>query len=191
MFRVERRGDALFVPPFNTRLLLRGAEGWERIGPKLFPRFAGLTLVEAEKDMFAALPVAAAARRGAAAAAAGGDGGGGGRAGLNRGPADPPTTSTDLHRVCCQENLHEAHDVYKLLILYTSRPSRADQHRHRRRVAGRGPARHRPADQEGDGRGGAARLLVRLKEQEEILGLAGKVRWEGDLDRSRRGRNAG
>ena len=35
------------------------------------------------------------------------------------------------------------------------------------------------------------RLLVRLKEQEEILGLAGKVRWEGDLDRSRRGRNAG
>jgi Arc/MetJ family transcription regulator len=35
------------------------------------------------------------------------------------------------------------------------------------------------------------RVLVRLKEQEEILGLAGKVRWEGDLDRSRRGRNAG
>jgi SAM-dependent methyltransferase len=60
MFRVERRGEALFVPPFNTRLLLRGAEGWERVGPKLFPRLAGLTLVEAEKDMFAALPVPAA-----------------------------------------------------------------------------------------------------------------------------------
>ena len=60
MFRVERRGEALFVPPFNTRLLLRSAEGWERIGPKLFPRFAGLTLVEAEKDMFAALPVSVA-----------------------------------------------------------------------------------------------------------------------------------
>jgi hypothetical protein len=60
MFRVERRGEALFVPPFNTRLLLRSAEGWERVGPKLFPRFAGLTLVEAEKDMFAALPVPAA-----------------------------------------------------------------------------------------------------------------------------------
>ena len=30
--------------------------------------------------------------------------------------------------------------------------------------------------------------LVRLKEQEEILHLAGKVRWEGDLDRSRQGR---
>jgi Arc/MetJ family transcription regulator len=37
----------------------------------------------------------------------------------------------------------------------------------------------------------ALRLLVRLKEQEEILGLAGKVRWEGDLESSRRGRNAG
>jgi Arc/MetJ family transcription regulator len=35
------------------------------------------------------------------------------------------------------------------------------------------------------------RLLVRLKEQEEILGLAGKVRWEGDLKTSRRGRNTG
>lgn len=60
MFRVERRGQALFVPPFNTRVLLRGAEGWERIGSAVFPRFAGLTLMEAEKDMFAALPVMAA-----------------------------------------------------------------------------------------------------------------------------------
>jgi Arc/MetJ family transcription regulator len=34
------------------------------------------------------------------------------------------------------------------------------------------------------------RLLVRLKEQEEILKLAGKVRWHGDLAASREGRNA-
>jgi Arc/MetJ family transcription regulator len=33
-------------------------------------------------------------------------------------------------------------------------------------------------------------ILVRLKEQEEILGLAGKVRWQGDLDQSREGRGA-
>jgi Arc/MetJ family transcription regulator len=33
------------------------------------------------------------------------------------------------------------------------------------------------------------RLLIRLKEQEEILSLAGKVRWEGDLEESRVGRN--
>ena len=31
-------------------------------------------------------------------------------------------------------------------------------------------------------------ILVRLKEQEEILGLAGKVRWEGDLSAGREGR---
>ncbi len=33
-------------------------------------------------------------------------------------------------------------------------------------------------------------ILVRLKEQEEILRLAGKVHWEGDLDQSRQGRGA-
>ena len=55
----ERRGAALYVPPFKTRLLLRSAEGWERLGPRVFPRFAGLTLVEAEKDMFAAIPAPA------------------------------------------------------------------------------------------------------------------------------------
>lgn len=75
MFCVERRGGALYVPPFKTRVLLRGAEGWERLGPAVFPRFAGLTLLEAGKDMFAAIPAAEAAtvarplRRRAAAAA--------------------------------------------------------------------------------------------------------------------------
>jgi Arc/MetJ family transcription regulator len=33
------------------------------------------------------------------------------------------------------------------------------------------------------------RLLIRLKQQEEILRLAGKVTWQGDLDNSREGRN--
>jgi Arc/MetJ family transcription regulator len=31
-------------------------------------------------------------------------------------------------------------------------------------------------------------ILVRLKEQEEILRLAGKVHWEGELEKSREGR---
>jgi SAM-dependent methyltransferase len=57
MFCVERRSGALFVPPFRSRLLLRGAGAWERIGPALYPRFAGLILMEARKDMFAGLPV--------------------------------------------------------------------------------------------------------------------------------------
>ncbi len=33
------------------------------------------------------------------------------------------------------------------------------------------------------------RLLIRLQGQEEILGLAGKVRWSGDLNASREGRD--
>ena len=33
------------------------------------------------------------------------------------------------------------------------------------------------------------RLLVQLKEQEDILRLAGKVHWQGDLEESREGRN--
>jgi len=34
----------------------------------------------------------------------------------------------------------------------------------------------------------ALRLLIRVKEQEEILNLAGKVHWQGDLEESRQGR---
>lgn len=33
------------------------------------------------------------------------------------------------------------------------------------------------------------RMLVRLKRQEDILRLVGTVRWEGDLDQSRQGRD--
>jgi Arc/MetJ family transcription regulator len=34
----------------------------------------------------------------------------------------------------------------------------------------------------------ALQMLVRVKQQEQILGLAGKVHWERDLDASREGR---
>lgn len=37
----------------------------------------------------------------------------------------------------------------------------------------------------------ALRLLVKLKRQERVGALFGKVRWEGDLDQSRRGRLTG
>ena len=33
------------------------------------------------------------------------------------------------------------------------------------------------------------RMLLRLKSQEDILGLVGKVHWEGNLDESRQGRD--
>ena len=35
----------------------------------------------------------------------------------------------------------------------------------------------------------ALRTLIRLKKQERILSLRGKIRWHGDLDQMRSGRN--
>jgi SAM-dependent methyltransferase len=68
MFRVERRDAALFVPPFRARVLLRGAGVWERAGRAAWPGLAGVTLMEAAKDAFAAMPLlegrAAATARG-------------------------------------------------------------------------------------------------------------------------------
>ena len=61
MFRVLRHEDALFVPPFPWRFALRGAGLWERAGRALLRRLAGVALVEAEKDLFAAMPAGAAA----------------------------------------------------------------------------------------------------------------------------------
>jgi SAM-dependent methyltransferase len=62
LFRVARRDAALFVPPFGVRRPLRVAAGWERIGARLYPRFPGVMLLEAEKDIFAAVPVSDKAR---------------------------------------------------------------------------------------------------------------------------------
>ncbi len=63
MFRVERRDTALYLPPTNLRAALRGAPLWERTGRYLAPQFAGVTITEAVKDVYAAVPVKAAARR--------------------------------------------------------------------------------------------------------------------------------
>ena len=35
----------------------------------------------------------------------------------------------------------------------------------------------------------ALRTLIRVKKQEQILALKGKIRWHGDLDQMRGGRN--
>ncbi len=61
MFLVERRSAALFVPPFRTRLLLRGAGAWERAGRRLCPSLAGVVLMEAVKDYCEAIPTGAVA----------------------------------------------------------------------------------------------------------------------------------
>ena len=63
MFRAERQDRALFVPPGRAGLLLRTAPAWEAVGHALLPELAGVTIVEAVKDAYAALPVTAPARR--------------------------------------------------------------------------------------------------------------------------------
>jgi SAM-dependent methyltransferase len=63
MFRAERRDAALFVPPVTAKFLLRGWEIWEQAGHALARDLAGVILVEAVKDAYAALPTAAVARR--------------------------------------------------------------------------------------------------------------------------------
>ena len=56
-FRVERRDTALYLPPTNMRLVLRSAPLLERVGRSLLPRLAGLTITEAVKDVYAAIPL--------------------------------------------------------------------------------------------------------------------------------------
>lgn len=53
---------ALFVPPFDWRPLMRSARAWERVGSVLWPRFSGVILVEATKQIYAATPIPDARR---------------------------------------------------------------------------------------------------------------------------------
>jgi SAM-dependent methyltransferase len=63
MFRAERRDAALFVPPVNARFILRGWPIWEQAGHALARDLAGVILMEAVKDAYAAIPTAAVVRR--------------------------------------------------------------------------------------------------------------------------------
>ena len=63
MFHVERRDSALYLPPVSARIVLRGARLWERAGRRVAPRFAGVTITEAVKDLYGAVPARGAARR--------------------------------------------------------------------------------------------------------------------------------
>lgn len=63
LFRVEQRDSALFVPPTNLRLILRSARVAETAGRSIAPKFGGITITEAVKDVYAGLPLQAAPRR--------------------------------------------------------------------------------------------------------------------------------
>ena len=59
LFTPVATNAALFVPPFaGDSMVLRSAPAWERIGKRWFPRFAGVVLIEATKQIYAK-PVAA------------------------------------------------------------------------------------------------------------------------------------
>ena len=63
MFRVEHRDTALHLPPVRLRLALRSARTWEGVGRWLAPQLAGVTITEAVKDVYAAVPVKRGRRR--------------------------------------------------------------------------------------------------------------------------------
>jgi SAM-dependent methyltransferase len=57
MFQPEGWQYTLYVPPFNWRVLTRWPAFWERLGLILWPTFSGVILVEATKQVYAAMPV--------------------------------------------------------------------------------------------------------------------------------------
>ena len=63
MFRPERRDRALFTPPTHFSLILKTMRFWEAAGRMLAPQLAGVTLTEAVKDVYAAVPARAVQRR--------------------------------------------------------------------------------------------------------------------------------
>ena len=57
MFEPVKWDSALYGPPLQGRRLVRTGTGWERVGRRLWPRMAGVHLVEATKSLYAPVPV--------------------------------------------------------------------------------------------------------------------------------------
>ena len=70
LFAPERWDSALFMPPFGRRRSVRAGNGWERIGHRLWPRLAGVHIVEATKSLYVPAPVRVERRRALAPALA-------------------------------------------------------------------------------------------------------------------------
>jgi SAM-dependent methyltransferase len=63
MFTPYQSGTALYVPPVGSRMILSSASAWEEIGQRWFTTFAGVVILEATKQIYAAPPAAALARK--------------------------------------------------------------------------------------------------------------------------------
>jgi SAM-dependent methyltransferase len=57
LFSPERWAETLYVPPLRSRVLLRTAGAWERVGVSFSLPFAGLHIVEATKQLYRAVTV--------------------------------------------------------------------------------------------------------------------------------------
>jgi SAM-dependent methyltransferase len=53
MFVPERTARCLYFPPLDSHLCLAAAPAWEKVGQRWFSTFAGITMVEASKQIYA------------------------------------------------------------------------------------------------------------------------------------------
>lgn len=63
MFMPMETARALFVPPFNNRIIQGSASAWEKVGARLFPAAAGVNVTEAVKQMYAATMITTGKRK--------------------------------------------------------------------------------------------------------------------------------
>jgi SAM-dependent methyltransferase len=56
MFLPERWDSALLLPPIRSRRFMQSGVAWERIGRSIWPRLAGVHLLEASKSLYALPP---------------------------------------------------------------------------------------------------------------------------------------
>jgi SAM-dependent methyltransferase len=56
LFLPERWDTALYFPPLRSRRLVRTGTRWEQIGRRLWPRLAGVHIVDSSKSMYAVAP---------------------------------------------------------------------------------------------------------------------------------------
>ena len=54
MFMPQQTRSAMVMPPFTSRMMVRAAPAWERLGTSWLPNFAGVLLLEATKQLYAA-----------------------------------------------------------------------------------------------------------------------------------------
>ena len=63
LFTPLQFANSLYFPPFGARQLLRDGLRWEAIGSKVWPRFSGVVIAEATKQVYALAPDGGARRR--------------------------------------------------------------------------------------------------------------------------------